>query len=485
MLNNCQLPKLIKNNPLYQSLKSKHRMIKKFTYAKCLFAFMILLAFITACQKDDIATPTEKLTASYDNEVVLKWNALLLDVERFTPGYLPPVSARAFGYIGLAAYETAVPGMPEYKSLRNVYPELHLPTATGAGDYHYPTALNSAYATIITKLYPTAPAAQVSAIISLQNYFNQKYESEISPELFQTSTAWGKSIADAVYIWSSTDAAGHEGYLHPTDPSYVAPSGPGLWQPTYPNYGHALLPHWGDVRTFAATVDDRCEDPLPYSTDESSEFYVQAKETENKVNLIRQGQNYEDKWIAQFWSDDCAALTFTPAGRWIAISDEALESTDANLAKAVVVEAKVGMAVCDAGIRCWGEKYRFNVLRPVDYIRNVMGHDTWNTIMCPDGSGQYFTPQFPTYPSGHGTFGAAATEVLTAEFGDSFVMTDECHKDRTDFIGTPRTYNSFYEMGQENAYSRIPIGVHFRMDAEAAVDLGYKVGRRVNNLPWK
>jgi len=224
---------------------------------------------------------------------------------------------------------------------------------------------------------------------------------------------------------------------------------------------------------------------LSFSTEESSEFYVQAKETENKVNLIRQGLNYEDKWIAQFWSDDCPALTFSPAGRWMAIASQALENISADLEKSVVVNAKVGMAVCDAGIRCWGEKYRFNLLRPVDYIRNVMGHNDWNSIMCPDGAGQYFTPAFPTYPSGHGTFGAAASEVLTAEFGQHFILTDNCHKDRIEFNGTPRTFSSFYEMAQENAYSRIPIGVHFRMDAEAAMDLGFKIGRRVNDLPWR
>jgi hypothetical protein len=121
----------------------------------------------------------------------------------------------------------------------------------------------------------------------------------------------------------------------------------------------------------------------------------------------------------------------------------------------------------------------------VDYIRNALGHNTWNSIMCPDGSGQFFTPQFPTYPSGHGTFSGAASEVLTAEFGSSFAMTDRCHENRSEFIGTPRSYSSFYEMAQENAYSRLPIGVHFRMDSEAALDLGLKIGRRVNNLPWK
>lgn len=459
-------------------------MLRNFYFGKLLFSFLALMVLLPACQKDD-TSPTAPLAATYDSEVATKWNELLLEVERYTPGYLPPVSARSFAYVGLTAYETTVPGMPEYKSLGSRYAGLQLPTPEKGAAFHYPVALNSAYATIITKLYPTVPAAQLSKIIDLQNYFNAKYEADLTADMYGNSVAWGQSVADAIFAWSQTDAAGNEAYLHNTDPTYVPPSGPGLWQPTYPNFGAALLPHWGDVRTFAATADDRCYDPLPFSTDESSEFYVQAKETENKVNLIRQGQNYEDKWIAQFWSDDCPALTFTPAGRWIAITGQALNSTSADLAKSVVVYAKVGMALCDAGIRCWSEKYRFNLLRPVDYMRNVMGHDDWNSIMCPDGSGQFFTPAFPTYPSGHGTFGAAAAEVLTNEFGNNFAMTDRCHENRSEFIGTPRSFHSFYEMAQENAYSRLPIGVHFRMDAEAALDLGSQVGRRVINLPWQ
>lgn len=458
---------------------------KLHAFGKWYISAIFLISFLSACQEEDPITTTDHSAASYDSEVVIKWNELILEVERYTPGYLPPVAARSLAYVGLAAYETAIPGMPDNKSLGDYYTSLHLPVADKSIEYHYPIALNAAYASMITDLYPTIPAAQYSSLVTLQNSLNAKYESEVTPAVYAASVAWGQAVADAVFAWSATDPAGHEGYLHNTDPSYVPPSGPGRWQPTYPNYGKPLLPHWGDVRMFAASTDDRCDDPLPFSTDESSEFYVQAKETENKINLIRQGLNYEDKWIAQFWSDDCAALTFSPAGRWIAIADQALINTHANLAKAVIVHAKVGMAVCDAGIRCWGEKYRFNLLRPVDYIRNVMGHDDWNTIMCPDGAGQFFTPQFPTYPSGHGTFGAAASEVLTAEFGQHFELTDNCHKDRAEFNGTPRTFNSFYEMAQENAYSRIPLGVHFRMDADAAVDLGYKVGRRVNSLPWQ
>ncbi|MBK7426487.1 MAG: phosphatase PAP2 family protein [Saprospiraceae bacterium] len=449
-----------------------------------LLSIFLLLTMISCKRDEPDLVATKELTSSFENKVVVEWHELLLEIERFTPGYLPPVAARAYGYIGLAAYETVVSGIPGYKSLESHYPGLQLPKI-GNTEIHYPLALNSAYTTMAQKLFPTAPAAQVSRILSLQNQLNVLYESDVTPDVYNASIVWGRDIAEAVFEWSRTDLAGHESYLRPRDPNYAPPQGPGLWQPTYPDFGEALLPYWGSVRTFAASSDDKCKAHLPFSTDVKSEFYAQALETENKVDLIRLGQNYEDKWIAQFWSDDCPALTFSPAGRWEAIAVQVLKEEDADLAKAVIVTAKLGMAVCDAGIRCWSEKYRFNLLRPVDYIKGSMGHSDWNSIMCPDGSGQYFTPQFPTYPSGHGTFGAAASEVLTAEFGHDYSFTDKCHELRSEFIGTPRSFNSFYQMAQENAYSRIPIGVHFRMDADAAMDLGLRVGRKVNSLPWR
>jgi hypothetical protein len=40
-------------------------------------------------------------------------------------------------------------------------------------------------------------------------------------------------------------------------------------------------------------------------------------------------------------------------------------------------------------------------------------------------------------------------------------------------------------MAEENAYSRLPIGVHFRMDATSGVALGYGIGKKVNSLPWR
>jgi hypothetical protein len=448
---------------------------------------LIASLFILASCNKTVEPPTanSRAAAEFNNAVPLAWNNLLLEVERFSPGFRPPVAARAFAYIGLATYETAVPGMPDFKTLENQFIGLDLPEYDPNSEYHFPTAVNAAYAFISSRMFPNAPSAQASKMISLEAQFNSQFQGEVSAEVYERSRTWGRSVAQAVYDWSSTDLKGRDGFLNNTPATYVPPAGPGKWQPTYPDFLPGLLPYWGEVRTFAASIDDKCPDHLPYSADPSSEFYVQALETENKVNHIKAGFIQEDAWIAAFWSDDCAALTFTPAARWIAVTNQLVEGENVTLEKALIAYAKVGMAINDAGVRAWGEKYRYNLLRPIDYIRLVKGNTNWNSIMCPDGTGQYFTPNFPAYPSGHATFAAAAAEVLTAEFGFDHGMTDRCHEGRSEFNGTPRTFGNFYEMAYENAYSRIPIGVHFRMDADAGLDLGYRIGRKVNNLPWK
>jgi PAP2 superfamily len=95
------------------------------------------------------------------------------------------------------------------------------------------------------------------------------------------------------------------------------------------------------------------------------------------------------------------------------------------------------------------------------------------------------SPSFPAFPSGHATFGSAAAAILEDIFGPQYKMTDHCHESRTEFEGYPRSFESFDEMALENAWSRVPLGVHFRVDAEEGVRFGNEIGATVNRLPWK
>jgi membrane-associated phospholipid phosphatase len=461
------------------------------------FGFPLLLFLIIgfiSCRQDEALddTPDDVIdeetvkTKDFDNSVALDWMDLFLELERYTPGYRPPVSGRSAAYAGIAGYEAAVPGMKEeFNSMVGQFPGMEIPAVVEGAEYHWPTAVHAAYGAVVTQLFPTAPAAQQQKLFALKQKYTTRFSSEIPLDVFNRSDEFGTAVGNAVFKWSQGDPLGHEAFLKNTNPNYVPPVFEGSWKPTYPDYSPGLLPYWGQVRTFAASTDDNVPPPISYSTDPNSQLYVQAKETMTITNLVKSGQNSEDAWIADFWSDDCPILTFTPAGRWIAIANQIVEKEKVALDIAVYTYAKVGIALNDAGVRCWNEKYRYNLLRPIDYIHEVMGETSWNTVMCPDGSGSFYTPNFPAYPSGHGTFASASAEVLTEIFGFNYSMTDRCHEGRSEFKSTPRTYGSFYEMAAENAYSRIPLGVHFRIDAEAGLELGAKIGRKINKLPWR
>jgi hypothetical protein len=424
--------------------------------------------------------------SEFSGEVPLAWNKLFLDLERFTPGYRPPISARTSGYVGLAAYESVQAGMREkYNSFGNYFPGLELPVLDEELGYHWPTVLTATYERMFELMFPTAPSEHLFRVIQLRNEFYLRFKQEIEPDVFGRSVRYGMEVADAVFDWSATDELGHEAYNRNIDLAYTPPTGLGLWRPTFPDFTPGLVPYWGQVRTFAAGADDLVDPPHPYSENPNSAIYQEAVEVHTATLNAKVDVESEERWIADFWSDDCPILTSTPAGRWIGILNQVIEAENKPLDKTLEAYARVGMALADAGIRCWHEKYRFNYERPIDYIRRVMGEENWNTVMCPDGSGQFFTPNFPAYPSGHATFGAAAATVMEDLFGGDYAMVDNFHADRTEFNGTPRSFGNFREMARENAESRIPLGVHFRMDSDAGLDLGFGIGEKVNALPWR
>lgn len=460
------------------------------TLSPVIVAFFLVFLFLASCTKDEtlapIILPQENPEASsFSSEVVLEWYLLFEEIDRYATGFRPPASARALAYIGLAGYEAAVPGMLEYNSFGNFYQGLDLPNITPEARYHWPIAVNAAYFEIIKAFYPHL--SQELNIKIADTYFRlfNKWSNEVPNSVAERSKNFGAEVGQAVYEWSSKDLVGHEAYLRNHDPDYIPPDGEGLWHPTAPDFTPALFPFWGEVRTFAMAQRDLIGQPhLPYSTSPNSQFYLQAKEVQVWADEVKAGNDQEGKWMGEFWSDDVPRQTFTPPGRWIAIANQILEIEGSNLDEAVILYAQIGMALCDAGIAVWKSKFHYNLERPIDYIRRNINSE-WTTNL-----NNYISnfigknPNFPAYPSGHAGFGAAAAYILAEKFGNNYSFTDFCHQDRTEFIGTPRSFKSFTDMAYENGLSRIPLGVHFRMDSDEGLRLGYLAGEKVLDLPW-
>ncbi len=451
-------------------------------YALLLLGILAAGLLVPACK--DQSTESSNLVKNSSNDVVYDWNELFLETERYAAGYRPGPAPRSLAYMGLSAYEACITGMPEFNSMANLYPGLSIPAADG-GQYHWPTVISASYAHLMPLFFVKATDDLKQKMTALDNQYYSKGVAETGQEVADRSRAYGKAVAEAIWAYAVSDPIGHDHYLDPfqgyTWEDHYKKDGD--WKPTFPGPGKPMGGIWGGARTFAiAQADKVCKPPLPYSTATNSDLYSQALEVyaQNTPTL-----SYEDEWVGEFWSDDLVNLTFSPGPRWLAIGNQVLKEEGSNLETAVFMNVKVGMALNDASVGCWNSKYYYNVERPQTYIQRVID-PTWKPALYNPLTGdEGFTPSFPAYPSGHSTMGAAGAEVLASIFGYAYSMTDRCHENRTEFEGTPRTFGSFYEMAQENAWSRVPLGVHFRMDSEEGVRYGTVIGRKVNDLPWK
>jgi hypothetical protein len=205
--------------------------------------------------------------------------------------------------------------------------------------------------------------------------------------------------------------------------------------------------------------------PPAYSEDPASPFYAEALEVYETTKALTP----EQAAIARFWSDD-PMLSPTPPGHWISIGWSILDDRNSGLAESADVMARLGIAQADAFIANWEAKYRYDLLRPVTYIRRVIDK-TWEPLLI--------TPPFPEYPSGHSTQSGAAAAVLTALFGPDVAFVDGTHVDD----GLPeRAFSSFWEAANEAGISRLYGGIHFRAAIDNGLAQGDCVGGHVNAL---
>lgn len=416
------------------------------------------------------ANPRFPGAEDFDAATATDWFDLALDLVRTTSGCSPPVASRAFGYAGITLYEALVPGMDGFRSLAGILPNLGqpLPAAGENAAYDWAIVANAGLGSMLRSLFPTATVEMRASVDALEERLANRLGTGLPPGVFERSIRRGRDVAEAVFEWSKSDG-GHEGYLR-NFPPYDAPSGPGLWVPTPPRFLPALQPTWGSNRCFALRRGTACPcgDHPPYSEDVGSAFHTEALEVFEAVSDL----TAEQEAIARFWSDD-PAETPTPPGHSISIATQILRGEDASLATAAEVYAKMGMAVSDAFVACWHQKYVHNLLRPVTYLRRLLDPSWLPPIV---------TPPFPEYPSGHSVQSGAAFQVLTDLFGERYAFIDHTHDDRG---LVPRRFHSFWEAAEEAAISRLYGGIHFRAAIDHGLAQGACVGRTVRALPLR
>lgn len=438
------------------------------------FAFLLTILSINACKKDEpVVENTIKggSAASFDAKVVSGWYAHTLDLIKTTGGYTPPVASRTLGYIGITVYEAMLPAMPEYKSLKGQLNGLtNMPSPEFGKEYYMPAVANAALASINTKMFPLPEAkkGKFDSIAIIRDYYDSEFrKNNISQEILTRSYAFGEAVANAIFVWESTDIIGHEAFRKNFPASYTVPKGVGLWEPTSAQ-AIPLQPFWGSARCFIPkSIDDAQPSPPPaFMTSVNSDMYNYALQVFNQVK----NNTAEQKKIALFWAD--GGGTITPPGHSIALAKQLIEEKGLKLDKAVETYAKVGIAVADAFMACWKCKYNYNLMRPVTYIKKNID-PAWAPLIA--------TPPFPEYTSGHSSQSGAAAYVLSSIFGSKTSFTDKTHQNRKDIDGTARSFNSFDDMAKEAAVSRLYGGIHYEFGNNSGLASGMRIGQSLES----
>ena len=463
---------------------------------------------------------------------ILYWNDVALEANRVshTNGKGeqtgPTLSSRALAIVHLAMYDAFVgaaqSGLSHYLTPK---PAAGSPAAGSSAD----AAVAAAAHATLSHLFPSQKA-----------FFDLKHaQAGLSGAGLQEGHQFGLEVAKNILEDRKDDPDA-------TDDGYASSMAYGAHRPDpdNPEQGYHAPFYGAGSKLFAVTDRHELDDP-PRPTDP-----VNPNDPASYISALRQvrGQGCAPELMGAlpaglprrtpdqtvrgiYWGYDGASGLGTPPRmynqivRWVA---ENVPHPDNQDGEANTPEqnarlfALVNVAMADAGILAWDQKYIHDLWRPVVGIRehdesmgpagmgnNAVDDDCdpfWLPLGAPltNKMDKNFTPPFPAYPSGHATFGAAAFQITRLFYGvdrastqdalfkdqdgnDKAFVSDELNGVNKDNKGTVRPKHArtfedgLWRMIVQNGRSRVDLGVHwvfdaFALDNNGRPDLSQNVG---------
>lgn len=431
---------------------------------KILMIAILSIAIFGSCKnsKDYIKVTHDPLLYS---KTVKKLNDIVLE-----NNFPPMIASRNYAYANIAAYEVMAAGN---KSLQSLKGQLHglnaAPQPNPQSKIDFPFAAMLAFCKVGNAV--TFPEGSMDTYVA--ELKDKVQDAGMPSEIFDSSVEYANLVADTIMSWSKKDS-----YAKIRSASkYTVTNEEGRWIPTPPMYAQAVEPHWMEMRTL---VMDSCSQFKPVRPPKfepkntKSEFYQAMMMVKNCVDSL----NQEQKHIADFWDDNAfkmnvnghvmyATKKFSPGGHWMNIVGIISAKKNADFPTTVTAYAQTSIAIFEAFISCWDEKFRSNYVRPETAINKYIDAE-WQPYIQ--------TPPFPEYTSGHAVISAAAAEIMTHHFGDNINYTDSSELE----FGIPnRSFNSVREAAKEASISRVYGGIHYKHSCDVGTEAGIRIGQFV------
>jgi membrane-associated phospholipid phosphatase len=444
---------------------------------------------------------------------ILFWNAVALEANRVSHSDPdkrqqngPTLSSRAIAIVHLAMYDAYAgiiggAAFPRYLSAPS--PPSPAPPVDTARD-----AVAGAAHRTLSRLY-SAQADFFDAQLSCFNTNNPSF-------------LFGQAVGQALLNLRANDMDGRDcGYM----PS--PKRGRHRRDPDNPSQGFHAAFYGAQTRTFAVSQRHTLNPP-PFGNGTAQKYLralrdVRARGIRPELTatlpttaLFNRRRTPADTLVGIYWGYDGANRLGTPPRLYNQIIRQvAMNVFNPRLGRIhnegdnARLFAFVNAAMGDAGILAWEQKYCHDFWRPVVGIREHDrafgpaaphtvntdfddGDPGWLPLGAPSTNStgmKNFTPDFPAYPSGHATFGAAAFHITRMFYGrpandksdddlfkggngrDLFFVSDEYNGGNRDNDGTVRPRHTrffpdgLWQMIIENALSRVFLGVHWIFDA--------------------
>ena len=369
-----------------------------------------------------------------------------------------------------------------------------------------------AYTGLTPTADPTVAAAQAAYDVLVNLYPTQKalFDVDLGKSLVghtgqgrTDGIALGNAVGAAVLARRANDGSA-------TSVNYTVNTALGHWQPDplHPTQS-AWGPNWGAVTPFvlspaqnaanAALIQTKVDALVPGSTNLSmtstqflsSPAFAAAYNQVISIGASNSATRTQDQTdAAHFWAYDQGGIG-PPSVLYNQVLQTIANQQGNTLQQNARLFALANMAMADAGIVSWASKYQQDLFRPITATLEssqlaainpgIAVTPGWTPLGAPNGipgltNTSPFTPPFPSFTSGHASFGGALFEILKDFYGTdniSFTLTSD------NLPGEDRTFTSFTQAELENAESRVYMGVHWQFDADIGVASGESVGNEV------
>jgi hypothetical protein len=273
----------------------------------------------------------------------------------------------------------------------------------------------------------------------------------------------GRKAAAAILAWRQND-----GYAsaNPQPPSFLASTLPGVWRPTASGpYQYSQI---GNVEPFGLLTPSQFL-PTPYPQLESAAYAEAFNEVKTVGRAVSATRTPEQTRFAQLFAGVGPFMNVTsPFRLWSNVARDLSEQKSLSLLATARLFALTTAAIHDSLQTSHYSKAVYRLWRPETAIAHADLDDNPATNAEAGWTPLIPTPPYPAFSSNMTCIGTGASRMLANVLGsDAQIFTATWYR-ADDTVVFSQPYTSLFQLGNDEAHSRIWGGIHYRFDIEAS-----------------